>query len=136
MKIAEVITRCYHQDDQPAPGQRSMHTDNDLNSFGRTVFSLIQSFLVCVGFCMVVNVLMAIILLIKDGDAPGLFPMMLGMGLVGSLFGSLFGCWLPVLLYSVTEKHKGAYYAGVATVAIIVGVISIPMAMDAYHSIG
>lgn len=113
-----------------------MHTDNDLNSFGRTVFSLIQSFLVCVGFCMVVNVLMAIILLIKDGDAPGLFPMMLGMGLVGSLFGSLFGCWLPVLLYSVTEKHKGAYYAGVATVAIIVGVISIPMAMDAYHSIG
>lgn len=84
---------------------------------------------------LVGNVIMGIVWLFKENDLNA-FPLVMGMGLFGTFFGSFFGCWLPVLLYAAAEKRNGAWCAGVVTVAAVVSVASIPMGLHMIRSAG
>ncbi|MFT3881326.1 MAG: hypothetical protein QM703_16885 [Gemmatales bacterium] len=105
-----------------------------------SIFScLLHSFVICIGLSLLATILSSIVAYLR-----GQFPLhdasfgswAFTMSLYVSFVGSLFGFWLPALLYHATAGKKWALISGAACVAFINAFFWFPEMLNAYHSLG
>jgi hypothetical protein len=94
---------------------------------------LMNSYLVCVGFSLIAMIPSSIVVH-RRGQYPG-HDGAIFMAILLSLFGSLFGFWLPAMLYMATTK-KWALLSGAACVAFIIAFFWYPEMLHAIQSAG
>jgi len=106
---------------------------------GSVSWCLMHSFVVCIGFSLLAMILSAMVayfrgqFLIHDAS---FVSWAFSMSLYVSFVGSLFGSWLPALLYRATSGKKWALISGAACVAFINAFFWFPEMLNAYHSLG
>lgn len=92
-----------------------------------------HSYLACVGMSLIAMIPSSIVVYLR-GQFPKDGPSLI-MAILLSLFGSLFGFWLPALLYRATGK-RWALVSGAACVAFIIAFFWYPEMLHAIKSAG
>jgi len=114
---------------QPEPVPEEWKPD----TVGQVILCLFRSFATCVGYS-IIGILITACILYKDmASEPG---MKLGLGIVGILMGSLFGCWLPVMFYYIAEKKFWAMRAGAVCIALLNSFAIFPGMINMVQSLG
>jgi hypothetical protein len=106
---------------------------------GAVILCLAHSFLVCMGFSLLAMIPSSMVAYFRDQflihDA-SFVSWAFYISLYVSFIGSLFGFWLPALLYRATSGKKWALRFGAACVAFINAFFWFPEMLNAYHSLG